>query len=132
MHEDFGKRLLTANDGTWEESADAPVTKVQMLPSQYQITLEWRHIFYSIPQKRKSKKVILECVSGCARPGRLLAILGPSGAGKTTLINALAGRIEKQKGSEYTGKIFINNKQLHPEFNMSDVSAYVTQEDTLL
>jgi len=134
MNEDFGKRLLTASDGTWEEteeSADAPVTKVQMLPSQYQITLEWRHIFYSIPQKRKSKKVILECVSGCARPGRLVSILGPSGAGKTTLINALAGRIEKQKGCEYTGSIFINGKQLESGFQMSDISAYVTQEDTL-
>jgi len=134
MNEDLGKLLLTTNDETWEptESAEAAVNKVQMLPFKYQITLEWRHIYYSIPQKRKSpKKVILDYVSGCARPGRLVAILGPSGAGKTTLINALAGRIDKRKGSEYTGGIFINGKQLDSEFQMSDVSAYVTQEDTL-
>jgi len=102
------------------------------LETRYQTMLEWTNICYSIKQKRKRpRKTILDDVSGIARAGCLLAIMGPSGAGKTTLINALAGRIEKHKGAEFTGKIFINGKQIDSKFNMSDVSAYVTQEDTL-
>jgi hypothetical protein len=35
---------------------------------------------------------VLNGVSGLCRPGRVTAIMGPSGAGKTTLMNALCGR----------------------------------------
>ena len=38
-------------------------------------------------------KEILRGVSGHFRPGKLTAILGPSGAGKTSLLNILAGQI---------------------------------------
>lgn len=38
------------------------------------------------------EQVILAGVSGALRPGRLTFILGPSGAGKTTLMKILAGR----------------------------------------
>merc|ERR1719419_773478 len=110
---------------------DVDMDRVQELGASYQVKLEWRNICYGIKKKRKQLKVILDRVSGTASPGRLLGILGPSGAGKTTLINALAGRIEKQKGSVYSGRMLINSKILDSDFNITDVSAYVTQEDTL-
>ena len=34
---------------------------------------------------------ILDGISGHARPGEVLAIMGPSGGGKTTLLDTLAG-----------------------------------------
>lgn len=41
---------------------------------------------------------VLNGVTGRCRPGRVTAIMGPSGAGKTTLMNTLAGRCaEKQQ-----------------------------------
>ncbi|KAG8737551.1 hypothetical protein FRC10_008064 [Ceratobasidium sp. 414] len=43
------------------------------------------------PSKEKTK-AILSSLSGSVRAGQMLAILGPSGAGKTTLISILAGR----------------------------------------
>merc|ERR1740138_896147 len=39
------------------------------------------------------RKKILRGITGVARPGQVLAVIGPSGGGKTTLLNALAGRI---------------------------------------
>lgn len=136
MKEDFEELLIPPNEKKSEPMSiplvGSFVNPIQELGYRYQIMLEWKDICYSIQQKGNlPRKIILDRVSGIARPGCLLSILGPSGAGKTTLINALAGRIEKQKGSWYTGKICINGKQLHSAFDMSDISAYVTQEDTL-
>jgi ABC-type lipoprotein export system ATPase subunit len=41
---------------------------------------------------------ILSKVSGCAAPGELLAIMGPHGCGKTTLLNILSGRTGYNSG----------------------------------
>lgn len=41
---------------------------------------------------RSNGKVVLKGVTGRCRPGRVTAIMGPSGAGKTTLMNTLANR----------------------------------------
>ncbi|KAL5636267.1 hypothetical protein ACGC1H_004924 [Rhizoctonia solani] len=47
----------------------------------------------SLPSQANTKsKTILSGLSGSVQPGQMLAILGPSGAGKTTLIGILAGR----------------------------------------
>ncbi|KAJ1482634.1 P-loop containing nucleoside triphosphate hydrolase protein [Baffinella frigidus] len=61
-------------------------------------TLAWKDISLSITQRLpgsrwpecKSSR-ILNGISGEARKGRLLAIMGPSGAGKTSLLHVLAG-----------------------------------------
>lgn len=34
---------------------------------------------------------LLNGLTGCAEPGRIMAIMGPSGSGKSTLLDALAG-----------------------------------------
>ncbi|KAK0492058.1 hypothetical protein EDD18DRAFT_1080115 [Armillaria luteobubalina] len=47
-------------------------------------------------------KVVLDSVSGRVLPGQMMAILGPSGAGKTTLVDILA---QKPKGGRVTGTI---------------------------
>ena len=42
---------------------------------------------YTISQRNKEEKVLLNNVSGQVGSSRLTAILGPSGAGKTTLVH---------------------------------------------
>ena len=72
--------------------------------------LRWSRVgLLSVRSKKKkttTRVQILENVSGEAMPGRVLAIVGPSGAGKTSLLNALAKRVPK-KGAELTGRIFV-------------------------
>ncbi|XP_047317306.1 ABC transporter G family member 28-like [Impatiens glandulifera] len=50
---------------------------------------------------------IMRCVSGKIMPGRVSAVMGPSGAGKTTFLSALAG---KATGCTRSGQILINGK----------------------
>jgi len=75
---------------------------------------------------KKPMKVILERVSGEARPGEILATMGPSGSGKTSLMNVLSGRAAYQEGS-----ITINGKVLNKAGMKKLMSrvAYVKQQD---
>jgi len=69
--------------------------------------LRWKNIALAVEKKTKHKGTIktsiLSNVSGEAKSGRLLAIVGPSGAGKTSLLNALAKRVPR-KGARLTGE----------------------------
>jgi ATPase subunit of ABC transporter with duplicated ATPase domains len=68
--------------------------------------LKWKNIELAVETKtKKTKKTIsiLSTLSGEAKAGRLLAIVGPSGAGKTSLLNALAKRVPR-KGARLTGE----------------------------
>jgi ABC-type multidrug transport system ATPase subunit len=57
---------------------------------------------------------------------RLLAIMGPSGGGKTSLLNALAGQVPATKGMRLRGDLAINGA---PRAAASVRQAYVQQED---
>lgn len=48
--------------------------------------LEWRNVTLRL---RGGGRVLLDRVSGAAEPGRVLGLMGPSGAGKTTMLSAL-------------------------------------------
>ena len=52
-------------------------------------------------------KYLVEDLSGIVRPGETLAIMGPSGAGKTSLMNLLADRI---KSGVIEGEILVNGQ----------------------
>ncbi|KAI0333180.1 hypothetical protein GY45DRAFT_1320127 [Cubamyces sp. BRFM 1775] len=81
----------------------------------------WSDVSYIVPQpsgsswfpRRRSRqdadtqKVILDNVSGRVVPGEVMAILGPSGAGKTTLIEILA---QKHKSGRVTGRVSFPGK----------------------
>ncbi|XVE59976.1 hypothetical protein DITRI_Ditri05aG0089600 [Diplodiscus trichospermus] len=70
---------------------------------------------------------LLNGLTGCAEPGRIMAIMGPSGSGKSTLLDALAGRLSGNV--VMTGNILLNGKKKRLDYGSV---AYVTQEDILL
>ena len=55
----------------------------------------------------KSGTTVMSGVNGKFQPGRLCAIMGASGAGKTTVINLITGKVPRT-----SGKILVNGKSL--------------------
>ncbi|CAF2132802.1 unnamed protein product [Rotaria magnacalcarata] len=78
------------------------------------------------PSKEVSKsKILLKGVSGIVKPGQLVAIMGASGAGKTTLMNVLAHR---RPGSlKVSGEVRVNGTKMGRHINR--VAGYVQQEE---
>uniref|UniRef100_A0A0D9XY42 ABC transporter domain-containing protein n=1 Tax=Leersia perrieri TaxID=77586 RepID=A0A0D9XY42_9ORYZ len=74
----------------------------------------------------QAKIQILKDVNGIIKPSRITLLLGPPGCGKTTLLKALAGRLNK--GLKETGEIEYNGVKLD-EFVPAKTSAYVSQYD---
>lgn len=75
-----------------------------------QITLSFQNITYTVkvdvPKKgpplpcfkETTDKIILDKVSGIVNAGQVTAIIGASGAGKTSLLNIIACRMPKTNG----------------------------------
>ena len=68
------------------------------------------------------EKILLNHVSADAHPGQVLAIAGPSGSSKTTFLDALAGRIDR---NSLKGQILVNGRPMDSAFKR--VSGYVMQ-----
>jgi ABC-type multidrug transport system ATPase subunit len=73
-------------------------------------------------------KQILSGISGAVNPGELLAIMGASGAGKTTFLDILA---RKNKRGITHGDFYLNGEKVIDE-EFRSVIGFVDQEDTLL
>ncbi|GMH17672.1 hypothetical protein Nepgr_019513 [Nepenthes gracilis] len=120
-------------------SADVTVDSVQtnkkkgmVLPfEQHSITFD--NIRYSVdmPQEMKNQGVtedrlqLLKGISGAFRPGVLTALMGVSGAGKTTLMDVLAGR---KTGGYIEGNITISGYPKKQE-TFARISGYCEQND---
>ena len=79
-------------------------------------------------QKKEVKKLILNNLTGSFSHGRLTGIMGPSGAGKTTLMEVLSGQ---SKTGEVIGNLYLNG---HPsDINtIKKISSFVFQDDIIL
>ncbi|XP_021897746.1 ABC transporter G family member 24-like [Carica papaya] len=74
---------------------------------------------------KAKKKHLLRSVTGNIKPGRITAVMGPSGAGKTTFLSALAG---KAIGCRMTGSILVNGKSASIH-SYKKVVGFVPQDD---
>ncbi|KAL3646512.1 Pleiotropic drug resistance protein 2 [Castilleja foliolosa] len=78
-----------------------------------------------IPSKRKAVN-ILHDVCGIIKPSRMTLLLGPPGAGKTMLLKALAGKLDKDLRVD--GKITYCGHELS-EFIPQRTCSYISQHD---
>nr|VDD07515.1 unnamed protein product [Brassica rapa] len=75
---------------------------------------------------KKAQLTILKDVSGIIKPSRMTLLLGPPSSGKTTLLLALAGKLDKSL--DISGDVTYNGYRLN-EFVPIKTSAYISQND---
>ncbi|GAU19334.1 hypothetical protein TSUD_336200 [Trifolium subterraneum] len=82
-----------------------------------------------ILRRRKPHLNILEDVSGIIKHSRMTLLLGPPSSGKTTLLLALAGKLDPNL--KFTGKVSYNGHEMN-EFVPQRTAAYASQNDVHL
>lgn len=65
---------------------------------------------YNKSTKSYEMKQILTTITGQALAGQMVAIMGPTGSGKTSLLNVLAMRCPIVKGGDLTGSFKVNGE----------------------
>ena len=95
----------------------------QLLAEHKAASLQFENISYHLNGKQ-----ILSGVQGVAVPGQIMAIMGASGAGKTTFLDILA---RKNKRGVVQGDFYVNGERvLDNEYR--NVIGFVDQDDTML
>ncbi|KAL3528819.1 hypothetical protein ACH5RR_008141 [Cinchona calisaya] len=82
--------------------------------------------YFHILPNRKKHFTILQEVSGIIKPSRLTLLLGPPSSGKTTLLLALAGKLDPDL--KVSGRVTYNGHDMN-EFVPQRTAAYVSQHD---
>ncbi|KAG8486122.1 hypothetical protein CXB51_019472 [Gossypium anomalum] len=75
---------------------------------------------------RKKNLSILRDVSGIIRPCRMTLLLGPPSSGKTTLLLAVAGKLDRDL--EFSGRVTYNGNEMD-DFVPQRTAAYIGQHD---
>ncbi|CAB3223272.1 unnamed protein product [Arctia plantaginis] len=113
------------------ENSDSHETNSTLLVEDT-LTISFQNISYNVatscwtninPRARKTRKTILNDVSGTFNAGELSVIMGPSGAGKSTLMDILAGYTKPSDGYIYINGRIRNEKKFRRR------SCYILQDD---
>ncbi|XP_027349414.1 ABC transporter G family member 39-like isoform X5 [Abrus precatorius] len=128
---DEGTEMAVKNSLEIASSSNRGPKRGMVLPFQ-PLSLAFNHISYYVDMPAemrsridKDRLQLLQDVSGAFRPGVLTALVGVSGAGKTTLMDVLAGR---KTGGYIEGSIRISGYPKN-QATFARVSGYCEQND---
>ncbi|CCW67782.1 unnamed protein product [Phytomonas sp. Hart1] len=101
---------------------------------KFEMDLVWENLTYEVLVKGKKGeedvyKPLITNFSGRAKAGRVLAIMGPSGAGKTTFLGCITGTISNSSGV-MKGCCFLNNTVYQQRYKA--LTSFVCQDDIVM
>ena len=93
------------------------------------VDLSFEGIQLELKTKKNGIRQILDgSIKGKVESGQLLAIMGPSGSGKSSILHALAGRIKENSKLSLKGKRYLNDGNLVASDSLLPSCAFVSQE----
>jgi ABC-type multidrug transport system ATPase subunit len=95
----------------------------RLLADHKPAALSFENVSYNLKGKQ-----ILSGITGAVHPGELLAIMGASGAGKTSFLDILA---RKNKRGTVSGDFWLNGEKVDND-QFRNVIGFVDQDDTML
>ncbi|XP_075087288.1 ABC transporter G family member 36-like [Nicotiana tabacum] len=113
---------VSINENAWLKAANGDAAKKGMILPFTPLAMSFDNVNYFVNMPPEMKDQV---VSGAFRPGVLTALMGVSGAGKTTLMDVLAGR---KTGGYIEGDIKISGFPKKQE-TFARVSGYCEQTD---
>ncbi|GAA6011275.1 hypothetical protein JCM10207_008284 [Rhodosporidiobolus poonsookiae] len=114
----FGGRIRLPMNGNGDAGAKS------LLEDHIPAALQFSGLSYDLPNGRR----VLDSITGSVQPGEIMAVLGASGAGKSTFLDLLA---RKAKRGSVSGEILVNGRKV-PDTEYRRVVGFVDQEDTLM
>ena len=94
------------------------------------IQLSWDNLSYFVKTKGTRRQILKE-VSGYADPGEVLAIMGSSGAGKTSLLSMISNQPHSSRNVKTEGEVRFNGISIK-NYDYTAHARFVMQEDILL
>lgn len=104
-------------------SDDSDDETARLLAEHRPAALYWDNVSYHL-----NGKEILTGIQGACTPGQITAIMGASGAGKTTFLDILA---RKNKRGTVQGNFYVNGEKID-DHDFKTMTGFVDQEDTML
>jgi ABC-type multidrug transport system ATPase subunit len=116
-------RRASQRVGNGPISLDDDDQALNLITEHNPAALHFRNISYFVNGRQ-----ILKNVRGAVSPGKVMAIMGASGAGKTTFLDLLA---RKNKRGQVNGDFFVNGSKVS-DTDYKGIIGFVDQEDTML
>ncbi|GAB1310569.1 FAD-dependent urate hydroxylase [Madurella fahalii] len=102
---------------------DSDDEAIKLMTDHKPASLYFQNVCYNL-----NGKEILSGIQGMAHPGEITAIMGASGAGKTTFLDILA---RKNKRGQVSGDFYVNGEKVS-DVDYKNATGFVDQEDTML
>ncbi|CAA7044774.1 unnamed protein product [Microthlaspi erraticum] len=118
--------LFSASNSPDEFSSASSSFSSSPLPTPNRFSLTVTNLSYTIHHAR-----ILTSVSFAAESSKILAVVGPSGTGKSTLLKIISGRVS-HKSLDPSSSISINGRRVSDYNHLRRLCGFVPQDDDLL